>query len=457
MTMRIIAAAVLLLAACGGGAPHDDTKTETNSASHYDKAGNGDAAKSDAAQIIGEIAEEFVRLGLELGTYDKAYVDAYHGPAEWREAATASPRSLDEIIDGYNGLIDRLGADVSDPPQDLADRVDQLTKQIIAGRTRAEMAMGRRFSFDEETRLLYDAVAPQYDIAEFDAALVEIDALLPGDGALSERVDAFRESLAIPKDRLSDVFDAAIAECRRRTLEYYSLPDGEGFDLGYVTDKPWSGYNWYQGDYVSLIEINTDLPIIIDRAVDLGCHEGYPGHHTWNVLVERDFLRKNGWIEYAMFPLFSPQALIGEGTANYGIELAFPDGEKTAFDRDVLFPLAGLDPAKAQTLATLNKARRKLSHARNHIAREYLDGRIDRETAIAMSTKYGLSSRARAEQSVTFIETYRGYVLNYNLGQDLVAAYIDAMADEAGGRWAAFENLLTVPLSASDLQITSAD
>jgi hypothetical protein len=58
------------------------------------------------------------------------------------------------------------------------------------------------------------------------------------------------------------------------------LPAEESFTLEYVTNQPWSGYNWYKGHYTSLIQINTDLPVAISRALDLACHEGYPGHHT---------------------------------------------------------------------------------------------------------------------------------------------------------------------------------
>ncbi len=223
-----------------------------------------------------------------------------------------------------------------------------------------------------------------------------------------------------------------------------------------MTDKPWSGYNWYQGDYESLIQVNTDFPIIIDRAVDLGCHEGYPGHHTWNVFLERDLLGGQGWIEYSVFPLFAPLAVIAEGSGNYGIELAFPGDEKIAFERDVLFPLAGLDPAKAETLEKPNVLRQKLSHADNYLAREYLDGRISRDAAIGLIQKYKLDSRERSEQRVRFIETYRGYVLNYNLGRDLVAAYVEGQATGENERWQAFETLLTTPLSASDIAAPGA-
>ena len=118
--------------------------------------------------------------------------------------------------------------------------------------------------------------------------------------------------------------------------------------MEFVTDKSWSGYNYYQGDYKSLIQINTDLPIRLTRAIDLGCHEGYPGHHALNMLLEARLSNAKGWREFTVYPLYSPQSLIAEGSANYGIELAFPGKEKAAFERDVLAPIAGIDPAEAE-------------------------------------------------------------------------------------------------------------
>ena len=135
--------------------------------------------------------------------------------------------------------------------------------------------------------------------------------------------------------------EAAIAECSRRTLAHIRLPANERFDLALVTGKSWGGYNYYQGDAHSKIEINTDLPIRIGRAVDLGCHEGYPGHHVYNALLEKNLTRDRGWIEYSVYPLYSPQSFIAEGSANYGIELAFPGNEQATFERSTLYPLAG--------------------------------------------------------------------------------------------------------------------
>ncbi len=433
----------LALAACGGDISSENQTQTANATTDSHVAVAVDAASLDA------IGEEFVKLALGVGVHDAAFVDAYHGPEEWAEAAKSQARSLDALESDAQGLLISLARANGDDPSIRGAMLEKLTRAAL---TRIQMTGGDQFTFNEETRLLYDAVAPEYDIALFDATLVEIDALIPGDTPLNERVDNFRNSLAIPSEKLQAVFDAAIAECRARTLAHYDLPDNERFDLEFVNDKPWSGYNWYQGDYHSLIQVNTDFPIIIDRAVDLGCHEGYPGHHTWNIMLERDILNEAGWIEYSVYPLFSPMSVTAEGSANYGIQLAFPGDEKIAFERDVLFPLAGLDPAEAGRLEQLNKLRSKLSHARNHVAREYLDGRINRDEAIEMNMKYRLESRERAEQGVRFIETYRGYVLNYNLGRDLVEDYVARKAAGGMDRWDAFEKLLTTPLSASDIE-----
>ncbi|WDI30772.1 hypothetical protein PUV54_12495 [Hyphococcus flavus] len=451
--IRIAAAAAFcfMIAACGGETVSDPDVSALTAAEleESDMASESYVAAQEDSASYNSIAEEYVKLALAAGEHDPAFVDAYNGPQEWADSAQREQRSIALLEQDAQGLLISVRRANGDAP---GVRGAMLEKLIVAALARIQMTNGEVFSFDEETRLLYDVVAPQYDRAEFDAVLEQIEALIPGEGALGDRVEAFRNSLAIPEDKLDAVFNAAIAECRKRTLAHYELPQNERFTTEFVTDKPWSGYNWYQGDFESLIQVNTNFPIIIDRAVDLGCHEGYPGHHTWNVMLERDLLNEKGWIEYSVYPLYSPLSITAEGSANYGIELAFPGNEKIQFERDVLFPLAGLDPDKAATLEELNALRRNLSHARNMVARDYLDGEISREAAIDMLAKYRLESRERAEQGVRFIETYRGYVLNYNLGRDIVEDYIERTAEDAGGRWEAFETLLTTPLSASALE-----
>jgi hypothetical protein len=333
-------------------------------------------------------------------------------------------------------------------------RHQYLARQLEALRARASMLTGTRLKFDEESKALYDAVAPTHAEREFADVLAQLEAKLPGQGSLLQRYEAFRSAFVIPTERLDATFKAAIEGCRQRTVQRIKLPPGESFTVEYVTGKSWSGYNWYQGNYRSLIQVNTDLPIYADRAVDLACHEGYPGHHVYNVLLEKNLVRDRGWIEFSVYPLFSPQSLIAEGTANYGIDVAFPRAERLAFERSVVFPAAGLDPARVETYYDVLALVERLSYAGNEAARRYLNGEIDARAAADWLEQYGLYSRPRAEQRVRFIDQYRSYVINYNLGKDMVARYIESRGGTAANperRWQEFERLLSSPRLPSGL------
>jgi hypothetical protein len=407
-------------------------------------------AQSDTSNELNQAAQQYVKLGLELGEYDKDYVDAYLGPDEWKKNAKQQLRSKQQLAIDISQLLQNL-ENLNIANQDLKLRHKALFRNIRAMDVRARMLNGEKFSFAEEARLIYDVQIPQYDFTKFDHALSEINKLVPGEGDLALRVDTFRNRIAVAEEKVADVVNLAIAEFKNRSDSYISLPSNERFDLEYVTGKSWSGYNWYQGDNKSLLQINQDFPMQIDRAIGLGCHEGYPGHHVWNVLIENNLLGKNDWIEFSIFPLFSPYALIAEGSANYGVDLAFPDNQKVVYERDVLFPLAGLDPTTAEVLEKLNDLKDRLSHSITATAQLYLNGEISREQAIEKRRKYSLVSQAKAEQSVRFIEQYRAYVLNYNVGKDIVSAYINKQSQDQAGKWQAFERMLTELSTASDM------
>ena len=401
---------------------------------------------------MNSLAEQYVRLVLAVGQHDADYVDAYYGPPEWRKEAEAQKLPLTEIASRAAALSrDLAAASQTSAGDDMAQlRRHYLTRQLDALRARVSMLMGTKLRFDEESKALYDATAPTHTEADFAGVLAQLESKLPGNGPLIDRYDAFRSRFVIPRERLDAVFKAAIDGCRSRTLQHITLPPGESFTVEYVTGKSWSGYNWYQGNYRSLIQVNTDLPIYVDRAIDLACHEGYPGHHVYNVLLEQHLLRDRGWIEFSVYPLFSPQSLIAEGTANYGIEVTFPRAERLEFERRVLFPAAGLNPENAAQYYDVMTLVDKLSYAGNEAARRYLDGRIDAKAAADWHEKYGLYSRPRAEQRVRFIDQYRSYVINYNLGKDVVAAYVESRGAD---RWAEFARLISSPRLPSSLTV----
>jgi hypothetical protein len=400
------------------------------------------------------IAERYVKLVLALGQHDADYVDAYYGPAEWKKEAESAKVPLDELAARARTLLDAI-ANVPVPASGMDQlRMRYLERQLSAVAARIRMLKGERLSFDEESRALYDAVAPTLPETHFQKILDELDAQFPGSGPLIARYEAFRSRFVIPREKHDAVFQAAIKGCRERTVKHVTLPGSERFTLEYVTNKSWSGYNWYQGNYRSLIQMNTDLPIYIDRALDLACHEGYPGHHVYNALLEKHLVRDRGWVEFSVYALFSPQSLIAEGTANYGIEVAFPGVERLAFEKSVLFPAAGLDSSRADEYYRVQALVDRLAYAGNEAARRYINGEIDRAAAAAWLERFALMPRERAAQRVRFFDQYRSYVINYNLGKDLVRKYIESRPGVAGSaerRWAEFEKLLSSPRLPSTL------
>ncbi len=402
------------------------------------------------------IAERYVRLVLAVGKHDTDYVDAYYGPPALKEAADAESLSLDGIADlALSTQAELRLIDPGHSEEILQLRHQYLTKQLESLLARVGMLQGRKMSFDEESRALYDAVAPTFPEQHFQAIVKELDSLLPGRGPVPQRHEEFKRAFTIPRQKLDSVFQAAVGEARLRTNRHIDLPPGESFTVEYVTGKSWSGYNWYKGESHSLIQVNTDLPIFIDRAVDLASHEGYPGHHVYNALLEQHMVNERKWIEFSVYALFSPQSLIAEGTANFGIDVAFPAAERLHFERDVLFPLAGFDGSAAEMYYRVYSLTQRLSYAGNEAARRYLNGEFAREAAAKWLVDYALMSPERAQQRTRFFDQYRSYVINYNLGQDLVRDYIESRggtADRPEKRWEEFGRLISSPRLPSGLR-----
>lgn len=410
------------------------------------------AAAAPPPSPLDRVADDYVRLSLAIGQHDPDYVDAYYGPPAWAAEAKRAKRPLAALAARVAAT--RAALSAARKRRASADdtrRARFLEAQLVAAATRLRMLRGDKLAFADEAEGLYGVRPTLRPLAAYDPVLARVAALVPGVGPLWRRVDAFETRFDIPPARRAAVLAAATAECRRRTAGWIAPPPGERFTLSYVTGKPWSGYNWYDGGLKSRIEINTDLPTRMPRAVDLGCHEGYPGHHLLNALREERLVKRRGWVEFTVLPLYSPLGLIAEGTANYGIELAFPGDDQLAFERRALYPLAGLDPVGAARLAALAQARKGLAGARFTIAADYLDGRIDRAAAIERTQRYLLLSPARAAQSIDFTERYRSYVINYGYGLDMARATVERAGPGAAARWAAFEALIAGPSVPADL------
>jgi hypothetical protein len=403
---------------------------------------------------IGRLAEDYVRLALVIGQYDPPFVDAYYGPDSLKPVAPplsvfpknsliAAVQSLKAKLESYTG---------SEVPDSVQHRAGWIHDQLISFERRIRIATGEYALFDDESRDLFGASAPVFNESHFQKLVSELDTALPGKGTVPERFQSLANRFIIPKEKLDTVFRAAIAECRKRTLQHYQLPSNEDFKLEFVTNKSWSGYNWYKGNYQSVIQINTDLNIFIDRAIDVGSHESYPGHHVYNMLLEKNLYRDKGLVELSVYPLYSPQSLIAEGSANYGIDVVFPGDDKIAFARDVLLPLAGLDTTGITLYFRALAVKGKLNYVRNDVGRGLLSGAMSEEEALRWLQEYGLLNKETAIKSISFIRSERSYVINYNYGMDLVKQYIEGNGGtDQEKRWILFEELLSNQVRIKDI------
>lgn len=409
---------------------------------------------------MNEIAEQYVKLVLQIGLYKPDYVDAYYGPAEWILNKNNELKIDSTIINTLNEKADNLLNKLDDLKDYKATELETMRfrfmyKQLLSVKGMIFIISGGNFPFDQEAKVLYDAEPPHYDTEHFQEIIDELEKIVPGSSKISERFNNFRSQFIIPPEKLDTVFTAAINECRKRTMLHIKLPENENFKIEYVKDKSWGAYNWYKGNSFSLIQMNTDLPIYVDRAIDLAAHEGYPGHHVFNALLEKNFVRDYGWIEFSVYPLYSPVSLLAEGTANYGIDVVSPGEERLKFEREVLFPLAGLNPEKAELYYHILDLMNDLDYAVNETARNYLNGNWDREKASEYLQQYSLRSKEKADKMLDFINQYRSYVINYNLGEDMVKDYIErngGTADNPARRWKLFEQLLSTPQTPSGLK-----
>ncbi len=365
-------------------------------------------------QAAGEaVVREYVRLAVALGEHDPDWLDYYDGPPEWVADVRRHPPSLRQIKDAAGALIVRLRS--KDQPLPAA-RTEFLAKQLVALQVRVDLLAGIRRSFDQEAAAFFGVkVPPLQDGERFASIRAELGRLLPGAGPLARRYAAFDQKFSIPPERLQGVIDRAIDGCRTRTLRRMSLPAGEQVKVEYVLDKPWSAYSYYQGRFRSLIQINTDFPLTVDRALQLACHEAYPGHHAYNAIVEAQLVRDRGMAEFTVQPAFSPQSFVSEAMATVAAEVAFPWTERLAFERDQLFPLAGLDGGQAERYLHIERLVDELQLAQVPIARLYLDGDLDFVRAALALEEQALM--VHSEVTLKYLNEYRTYMLCYTLGR----------------------------------------
>ena len=386
-----------------------------------------------------DIAERYIRLAHAIDAHSEGFIDGYGGPAEWADRTPRDPAALKAEAEA---LIDEVGG-----VEDEARRAFLLV-QARAMHTMTRRLTGAPLPYAEEARGLYDIEVPVADRAALDAALRDLDTALPGAGSLPERDAALRGRLAVREADLLRVSAPILDELRGRTRERFGLPEGENFTIGLVRDKPWGGYNWPLGNLQSLIEINTDLPVLLPALPDLLAHEGYPGHHTEHATKEARLVRGKGWREHSVQLINAPECVVSEGIAVNALRAVMDEAEVEAWLTGDLAALTGLDPEDLRAFLAAERARRGLGGVSGEAARMLHGEGAGEAEVLDFIRTYAVASEERARQTLRFIRVpnMRSYIFTYSVGGDLVRRYV-AKEGHAG-----FARLLTEPVTPGELR-----
>jgi hypothetical protein len=404
-------------------------------------AGCGRTTARPPSSALDEAAREYVRLAVALGDRDPDALDFYYGPQDWVADIHRHPPSLAEIKKAAQEIAGKL-TELPVLKDADARRGSFLLGQLKAISARADLLLAVSHTFDQEAELFF-GIHLTSGTPDLAAVRSELARLLPRGGDLAARYAAFDERFMIPPERVPLVMERAVQACREQTLAHWKLPADEKVTLEYVHDKPWSAYSSYQGGYHSIIRINLDLGLTVDRALRLACHEGYPGHHVFNALTEEQLVRTQNRREFWVQPTFSPQSLLSEAAATVAPDLAFSGPERVRFEQNVLFPLAKLRPTGTQQYLIVERLVDALNPTELAVARDYLDGKLEFVRAAAALNDQALM--AHAEATLRYLNEYRTYVVTYTEGKDRLEKWLDLHASESeasDGRWGTFQRLI---------------
>lgn len=396
------------------------------------------------------IARDYLLLALRLDQHAPGLVDGYFGPADLKaQADMESLRPAARLADDAAALLERLPGEVADP-----DRRGWLAAQVVALRTQAEALAGRSLPYEEHLARCFGWAPVRRDDALFEAAAAEIDALLPGRDPLASRIAAWDDRFTVPVERLPDVLAWLVETFRARAAVTFGLPPGEDLRIRLVNEKPWTGYNWYEGGLRSRFDLNTDLPSRAAGLVHVAAHEAYPGHHLEHAWKEAELVERRGRLESSILLINTPECLISEGLADLGHRFASPPDTEAdllveLYERAGLAIAADRGAARvaAETTVALAPARRRLDSSRGNAALlRHADGRSHAEV-LDWLQQVGRFAPDVAAKRLEFIEhpLWRTYVFVYHEGEALLRRWLEAVSKSDGA--ARFGRLLREQLT----------
>jgi hypothetical protein len=392
-----------------------------------------------------DLAREYLLTALAAGRLQEGVVDAYYGPVELTEVAARRDIGAAELARRAQELRERVAIEAT------GQRAAWLTAQLVALETILRRLAGEEIDYLDEVELCFQTAPTLTPAADYARVRAELAALLPAGRDLRSRLAQRDESLAIPRERLAEVVEFALADIGARCRRFFPQPTGESLSVSLVSDEPWAAYNWYDGDLHSRIEINTDLPVRVTSLAGLLTHEAYPGHHLEHTWKEQRLVREQGRAEASVQLINTPEALISEGLAELGKQYVLDEGEW----QELLLALAlraGIDmsPQRARDEWQIDRALHGLRASGGDAALLlHVEHRPADEIRRWLESE-ALRTEEQSAKDLEFIShpLWRAYVFCYAGGEALLEAWCSSAGDLAAQR-ERFFRLLTEQLTPS--------
>ena len=391
------------------------------------------------------LIEEYLKLGLRFDRIEEGYVDAFTGDPALRRSVAAEPRPEPaELV----RQAERLQAE-------LPAGLDESRAAFVGAHLRALACAARKFAgeqvgFVDEVEAYFDVRIGKGDPDRYAHAHARLDEALGGSGPLAERIQAHRSAEEIPPARLEECIHAFSSALRDRVRATFPLPARETITYEVVTDKPWSGFNYYLGDYRSTVAVNADLKQQMSNLPRLVAHESYPGHHTEHCRKEAGLVEGKGQAEQTIFLVNTPQCLMAEGLADLALYAAVGPGWG-AWASEIYADLGlRFDGQRAEAISEATAA---LADVRQDAALMLHDEHRDVDEVVAFLKKWLLVNDERARQMLRFLSSplWRAYTSTYVEGYRLLRGWLDDRP--AGvGLTERFARLLDEPLIPSSLR-----
>ncbi|MQA15988.1 MAG: DUF885 domain-containing protein [Pseudonocardiaceae bacterium] len=393
-----------------------------------------------------DLVREYLLLGLRFDRLVEGFVDAYTGDPALRRRVENEPRpeplSLSRRARELRAELP--GATLQAPRREFLDA--HLRALECSGRTLG----GEPVGFVEEVEAYFDVRITAGDQDAYRAAHDELDTLLPGAGTLAARLQAHRSRDEVAPQRLEPAVHALSSALRDRVRARYELPATETVRYEIVTDKPWSGFNYYLGGYTSTVAINVDLGHRMANLPHLVAHESYPGHHTEHCRKEAGLVATQHHAEQTLFLVNTPQCLMAEGLADLGLHAVVGAGWGP-WAEEVLADLGlRMDGELAERLEAASVA---LLGVRQDAALMLHDRGAEPADVLDYLQRWLLVSEPRAQQMLRFLSDplWRAYTSTYVEGYPLLRGWLDARpaAEPLGER---YRRLLDEPLTPSSIR-----